>query len=118
MYSETWEKTTQLLSHDCLDFKKYFLDIEKLQKYPLTFVIKSEDSIEVLLKRIEEDALKFYSAKAVVDKYMSYMEELINIPVLKERFGQAIKAGYLDSILTEVINQSKVEFNFNDIEAD
>lgn len=103
---------------ETLDFKKYFLDIEKLQKYPLTFVIKSEDSIDVLLKRIEDDALKFYSAKAVVEKYMSYMEELINIPVLKERFGQAIKAGYLDNILTEVINQSKVEFNFNDVEPD
>lgn len=30
---------------ETLDFKKYFLDIEKIEKYPITFVIKADDSI-------------------------------------------------------------------------
>ena len=30
---------------ETLDFKKYFLDIDKIQKYPITFVVKSYESL-------------------------------------------------------------------------
>ncbi|HOQ49767.1 MAG TPA: restriction endonuclease, partial [Candidatus Kapabacteria bacterium] len=55
---------------ETLDFKKYFLDIDKIQKYPITFVIKSAEPTEDLLKKIRENARKTYSIKAIVDKYM------------------------------------------------
>ena len=99
---------------ETLDFKKYFLDIDKLEKYPITFVIKSEDSCEVLSKRIEDDANKTYGVKAIVTKYMSCIEEIINIPILIDRFKVSIKQGYLKNILDEIIRQSKVEFNYSD----
>lgn len=35
---------------ETLDFKKYFLDIEKIEKYPITFVVKSTERIEDLRK--------------------------------------------------------------------
>lgn len=100
---------------ETLDFKKYFLDIDKLQKFPITFVIKSEQETKDIYERIEKDALKSYSAKAVVDRYMSCIEEIINIHALKERFNAAIKQGHLKNILEEIINQSKVEFNYEEI---
>jgi hypothetical protein len=96
---------------ETLDFKKYFLDIDKIQKYPITFVIKSDETKEALLKKIEANANKSYSVAAIVKKYMSCIEEVINIPVLKERFKAAIDMGYLKHILEEIIVQSKVEFN-------
>lgn len=94
------------------DVKKYFLDIDKLEKYPITFVIKSEETPENLLLKIEENAKNQYSIKAVVAKYISCIEEIINIPILKERLIEAINQNNLHQILNEIITQSKVEFNF------
>lgn len=99
---------------ETLDFKKYFLDIHKLQKYPITFVIKSNESSDVIMKKIGDDALKTYTVQAIVKKYMDCIEEIINIPTLIERFYEAIKLGYLNNILEEVIKQSKVEFNYSE----
>jgi hypothetical protein len=94
--------------------KKYFLDIDKLEKFPITFVVKSDDSSEVLLSKIRENAEKQYSIKAVVDKYISCIEEIINIQELTLRFDKAVELGYLNNILSEIILQSKVEFNYEE----
>ena len=99
---------------ETLDFKKYFLDIDKIQKYPITFVIKSIETIDYLLNKIRDNATKTYYITAIVDKYMDCIEEVINILILQERFRDTIKAGYLNNILEEVIAQSKVEFNYTD----
>ena len=45
------------------------------------------------------------------------IEEIINIPELNLRFQEAIKRGYLNEILTEILIQSKVEFNYENNEA-
>ena len=99
---------------ETLDFKKYFLDIDKIQKYPITFVIKSEEKIADLKKKIKGNANKTYSIKSIVDKYLSCIEEVINIPILNERFNEAVHQGYLNNILDEIILQSKVEFNYEE----
>ncbi len=100
---------------ETLDFKKYFLDIDKIQRYPITFVVKSEEQIEVLLRKIEANAFRNYGIKQVVEKYMSCIEELVNLPILKERFAEAIQKGYLNRILDEISLQSKVEFNYQEL---
>jgi hypothetical protein len=99
---------------ETLDFKKYFLDIDKIQKYPISFVIKSEEEIVVLKKKIQDNANYIYSINAIVEKYMSCIEEIINIPILNLRLNESIKRGHLNSILDEIILQSKVEFNYTD----
>lgn len=99
---------------ETLDFKKYFLDIDKIQKYPITFVIKSTESVEPLKNKIQENANKTYSISAIVDKYMACIEEVINIPMLNIRFNEAVKQGHLGNILDEIVLQSKVEFNYID----
>jgi hypothetical protein len=99
---------------ETLDFKKYFLDIDKIQKYPITFVIKSNEPVKELLAKIKENANKTYSITAIVDKYMDCIEEVINITILNDRFKSATKQGYLKSILDEIVLQSKVEFNYDE----
>jgi hypothetical protein len=99
---------------ETVDVKKYFLDIEKIQRYPITFVVKSTDSKESILKSMRGNADKIYSINAIVEKYMSCIEDIINIESLKTCFKDAIKQGYLKGILDEIILQSKVEFNYGD----
>jgi hypothetical protein len=99
---------------ETLDFKKYFLDIDKIQKYPLTFVIKSEGETADLTAKIKENALKAYAIEAIVDNYMNCIEEIINIPTLVQRFENMTNQGHLSRILEEIILQSKIEFNYAD----
>ena len=99
---------------ETLDLKKYFLDIDKIEKYPLTFVIKSEQTKDEILKLIKVKAKEQYSINAVVKKYMDCIEEIINITTLKYRLQNSIKNGYLKKILHEIIIQSKVEFNYDE----
>ena len=99
---------------ETLDFKKYFLDIDKIQKYPISFIIKSIEQIEEILQKIRENASKTYLITTIVEKYMSCVEEVINIPTLIYHFKETVKQGYLNQILDEIVLQSKVEFNYED----
>lgn len=99
---------------ETLDVKKYFLDIDKIERYPISFVIKSEQPIPELLILLEIGARKLYSIEVIVKKYMACIEEIINIPVLRLRLQEAKKEGYLPNILDEIITQSKVEFNYEE----
>ncbi|MDY7004699.1 MAG: hypothetical protein SWX82_12265 [Cyanobacteriota bacterium] len=95
------------------DFKKYFLDIDKIEKYPITFVIKATENTDKLLQKIRKKAAQQYSVNLIVDKYIDCIEEIINLQILRERFKHAVEIGYLGNILEEIIKQSKVEFNYN-----
>ena len=99
---------------ETVDVNKYFLDIDKIEKYPITFVVKSSDSISTLKQKIQKQAEKQYSIKAIVRRYMDCIEEIINVSILMERFKEAIEQGYLGNILHEIIKQSKVEFSYED----
>ncbi len=103
---------------ETVDVKKYFLDIDKIEKYPLTFVVKSADAVEVIRHKIQEQAERQYSINAIVTRYMSCIEAIINIPELLIKFKEAIDHGFLKEILAEIIRQSKVEFNLDDEDYD
>lgn len=99
---------------ETVDVNKYFLDIDKIERYPITFVIKSSNNIQNLRAKIQTQAQKQYAIKAIVERYMACIEEIINIPILIKRFEEAISQGCLDKILDEIIKQSKVEFSYED----
>jgi len=99
---------------ETLDVKKYFLDIDKIERFPISFVIKSIEPIETLRKKLETGARKQFAVQKVVEGYMACIEEIINIPILQERFIQAAAQGYLHSILDEIVKQSRVEFNYSE----
>ncbi len=93
------------------DVRKYFLDIDKVQRFPITFVVKSSAPIEQIERRIYEQAQRSYPVTAVVNRYMACIEELVNIPVLLDRLAQAVESGKLSEIIDELIIQSRLEFN-------
>jgi len=97
------------------DVKKYFLDIDKIHHYPITFVVKSNTEIDVLKQSIELHAKEIYPVKEIVKKFMSCIEEIINNKILKERLDVSINNGYLKNILNEILVQSKVEFNYEEM---
>lgn len=101
---------------ETLDVRKYFLDIDKIQRYPITFVVKSNESPENVAKEIQRQAFKLYRVEKIVQKYMACIEEIINIPILLKKFDEAVKAGRLGGVISEISIQSKVEFNYPDEE--
>ena len=94
-----------------LDFNKYFLDIDKLIHYPITFVIKQDITPEEALRRIKQVALEKYSDINVLNQYLSCFEEVITIPTLKAMLELNISKGYLPNMIDELITQCKVEYN-------
>ena len=99
---------------ETLDVKKYFLDIDKIERFPISFVIKSTESIADLRQKLESGARKQFGVQKIVGIYMACIEEIINIPVLQERFAQTVRQGCLSEILDEIVKQSKVEFNYSE----
>jgi len=99
---------------ETVDVNKYFLDIDKIEKYPITFVIKSSDTVSKLKNRIREQAQRQYSIKAIVSRYMRCIEEIINIPCLLDRFKDTMAQNHLTDVLGEIVKQSKVEFSYED----
>lgn len=99
---------------ETLDVRKYFLDIDKIERYPISFVIKSEKTIDELRQQLRTGAERQYAIKAIVEKYMNCIEEIINLPVLRQRFGEATTQGHLRNVIDEIIRQSRVEFNYSE----
>ncbi|NLF41919.1 MAG: type II restriction endonuclease [Bacteroidales bacterium] len=96
---------------ETVDAGKYFLDIDKVQRFPISFVVKTDESKSGILKKITSQAKAKYHIKAVVQKYIESIEEIINIPKLIEIFEQVLNAGKCSNVIEEIVLQSKVEFN-------
>lgn len=96
---------------ETIDVKKYFLDIDKVQRFPITFVVKSNDSEEKIRAAIRSQAIALYKIEAVV---MNAVEEIINVDDLVKAFDAVVRAGQLQTVMDEIIVQSKVEFNYSD----
>lgn len=47
----------------------------------------------------------------MVKKYLDCIEEIINIPELLQRFDHVLNQGYSRELISEIILQSKLEFN-------
>ncbi len=96
---------------ETVDVGKYFLDIDKVQRYPITFVVKTTDEIEVIRRKVQEQAKCLYHVNNVVQRYMDCIEEIINIPTLLERFEAILVDGRLSGVIQEIVVQSCLEFN-------
>lgn len=99
---------------ETIDVKKYFLDIDKVQRFPITFVVKSTDSEAEIRAAIRSQAVARYKIDAVVDSYMRAVEKIINVGDLIEAFDKVVNSGQLQAVMDEIVVQSKVEFNYSD----
>ena len=91
---------------------KYFLDIDKVQKFPITFVIKSNDCVENIRSQILKQARRKYHQDSIVNAYMRCVEQVINTECLLNYFTQIVESGRMDKVMNEIVTHSKVEFNF------
>ncbi len=48
---------------ETIDVNKYFLDIDKVQRYPITFVVKSNETPEKIKEKIKQQATTKYKIK-------------------------------------------------------
>lgn len=96
---------------ETIDVNKYFLDIDKIHRFPLTFVVKSTDADTDVRAQLRSEALRKYGVDAIVARYMEAVEEIINIPRLVAVFEELVEAGKLQDVMDEVILQSRVEFH-------
>lgn len=103
---------------ETVDAGKYFLDIDKVQRYPITFVVKTNEPADEILQKIAHQAEAKYQIKAIVKKYIESIEEVINIPRLMEIFEEVLKAGRGTNVIGEIVLQSRVEFNVEAEEQD
>lgn len=99
---------------ETVDASKYFLDIDKVQKFPITFVVKSQDTNESLVNAIRSQAKRRYHIAKIVDRYMECVEEIINIPILKDHFSNVVKNGQIRQVIDEIVTQSRLEFNYEE----
>lgn len=93
-----------------LNLKKFFLDIEKINRYPITFVIKSKKSPSQLRREIQKKAKPKYKPEILL-KYMQSIEEIIQIPILQKRLMVALQQGKSKTLLKDLETYFKVEFD-------
>jgi predicted DNA-binding protein len=98
---------------ETLDFKKYFLDIDKIEKYPITFVIKTEQSISSIKNLLKIQAKQQYYVEEIINKYLNAIEDIININSLKEIINE-LSISEIKQIIENIIIYSKLEFNIED----
>lgn len=103
---------------ETIEVNKYFLDIDKVQRFPITFVVKTSETSAHIRASIRAQAVAKYKIETVVDSYMKAVEEVINVQDLALAFDTVVKSGKLQSVMDEIVIQSKVEFNYNDEEED
>ena len=99
---------------EALDVKKYFLDIDKVERYPISFVIKTALDIDEIRSRLEDGAKEQYGVREIVQRYMTAIEDIFNIPKLIGIFDVLADQGRVSEVLDEIIRWSKVEFNIED----
>ena len=96
---------------ETVDAGKYFLDIDKVQRYPITFVVKTEETSKELTEKLKQQAKAKYGIQKIVDRYISCVEEIINVPSLIEKFDAIVEQEKIPSVVQEIILQSRIEFN-------
>ncbi len=85
----------------------------KVQKFPITFVVKSNETPEKIKEKIKQQAKLKYKVNAIVNRYLNSVEEIINLPMLNEYINTIIDQGNISDIIKEISVQSQLEFNLN-----
>lgn len=97
------------------NYDKYFLDIDKVIHFPITFVIKTNKSKEKINEEIKNYILeKSGGMEVIIDRYTKAIEEIITINELKEKYENLSDENIKD-ILNDIVTYYRLEMNFTDI---
>lgn len=99
---------------ETLDFRKYFLDFEKVNRYPISFVIKVDADKSDVKARIRRDALRSeqYDEEAV-ELYMALFEEIFTLRDLRDVVNDLSEAA-LDRMKEQLSLQFQLEYGLLD----
>jgi hypothetical protein len=101
---------------ETLEFKKYFLDFDKLNRVPITFVIKTDLDHQEVLKRVS-DKSKNEISPDLHATYLSLFEEVITNKQLREHLSEILKNEItITSFLNDLIVNFKIEYGHFDAE--
>jgi hypothetical protein len=101
---------------ETLDFAKYFLDFEKVNRFPISFVVKFEAPAEEALKVIRDAANKSgrYTG-AEVNSYIELFEEVFTLPDLRRLLAALPGDGAsVSRMKAELTLQFKLEYGLLD----
>ena len=101
---------------ETLDFEKYFLDFEKVNRYPFSFVIKTDMEKSIVLRLIYKKAKQSgrYSDE-LLDIYMPLFEEIFTLPDIRRIVeGLHADADTLARMKTELRLQFQLEYGLLD----
>ena len=99
---------------ETLDFRKYFLDFEKVNRYPISFVIKVDADKSDVKSRILRDAERSdqYSAEAI-SMYMALFEQIYTLKDLRE-VAENLPETALDRVKEQLSLQFQLEYGLLD----
>ena len=60
---------------------------------------------------MDEHARRLFGVRAVVERYMACIEEIYNLPLLRERLESVIQSGNTPELIQELVRQTRVEFD-------
>lgn len=99
---------------ETLDFKKYFLDFEKINRFKLNFVIKTSITSNEVQGQIRKGAQKLLDAEQV-DGYMELFEEIYTLNELQSILDWVQQSHDLITQLKAIITSSfKLEYGLLD----
>lgn len=99
---------------ETLNFNKYFLDFDKTNRFPITFVIKTTLRPDQVMEQIRSDANKTYPEDEV-EGYLGLFEEVITINELTSVLDEIRESPELiEELKALVINEFKLEFGMLD----
>jgi hypothetical protein len=94
---------------------KWFLDIDKVARYPITFVVKDSRTSAEIKQEMNESAMgRGDLSEDDVFNMMACIEKIVNVPDLISMFEDCIEKGLLECIMNQILEQSRVEFNIGD----
>lgn len=99
---------------ETLDFKKYFLDFDKMNRYKVSFVIKTDLTPQKVREKVHSDATSKMDA-SLVNRYMSLFGDIYTLNELDKILVWISESDELIHQLTNIIISSfKLEFGLLD----
>lgn len=99
---------------ETLDFKKYFLDFDKINRFPLSFVIKTTLSVDEVKEQIKFTASQEMD-DPTVDRYMSLFDDIYTLNELEDYLRELSEdSNSIRQLKETIINCYQLEYGLLD----
>lgn len=96
------------------NYDKYLLDVDKVMHFPITFIVKTKKSKDLLEKEINDYIdIRSGGMEIIKSRYQNAIEEIITINEL-EKWLIDLKDKYVNNVLNDIDLYYKLELNISD----